>query len=84
MKHAGPGALDALEPVLAQLRKCAGLKEKNRGTFYRGAKAFIHLHEDPAGLFADIRLDDDFVRLPVNSRGGIGALLRAVKAALAR
>ena len=84
MKHAGPGALDALEPVLAQLRKCAGLKEKNRGTFYRGSKAFIHFHEDPAGLFADVRLEDDFVRLPVDSRGDIAALLREVKAALAR
>jgi len=34
MKHAGGDALDALEPVLAQLRTLDGLKEKSRGTFY--------------------------------------------------
>jgi hypothetical protein len=35
MKHAGAAALDALEPVLKQLRAIAGMKEKSRGTFYR-------------------------------------------------
>jgi len=68
MKHAGAQALDALEPVLDQLRKIDGLKEKNRGTFYRKSKAFLHFHEDPAGFFADLKKGDDFVRLRVNNR----------------
>ena len=84
MKHAGADALDALEPVLEQLRAIAGLKEKNRGTFYRKSKAFLHFHEDPAGLFADLKKGDDFVRLPVNSRAEIAALLREAKRALSR
>jgi len=40
VKHAGADALDALEPVLAQLRALDGLREKSRGTFYRKSKAF--------------------------------------------
>ncbi len=84
MKHAGAAALDALEAVLARLRAFPQLREKSRGTFYRGSKAFIHFHEDPAGFFADVRLADDFVfvRLPVNNRSEIEFLIRGVKDAL--
>lgn len=84
MKHAGQDALDALEPVLARLRKFTQLREKNRGTFYRGSKAFLHFHEDPAGFFADVRLKEDFVRLSVNTSAEIDSLIREVKAALVR
>jgi hypothetical protein len=83
MKHAGANALDALEPILAQLRAIDWLKEKSRGTFYRKSRAFLHFHEDPAGFFADVRLDgDDFVRLPVNNSAEIATLLREAKRAL--
>ncbi len=82
MEHAGAGALDALEPVLAHLRTIEGLKEKSRGTFYRGSKAFLHFHEDPAGFFADLKKGDDFVRLPVNNRAEIAALVREAKRTL--
>jgi hypothetical protein len=83
MKHAGPAALDALEPILAQLRTLDGLKEKNRGTFYRGSNAFLHFHEDPAGFFADLKVDGDFIRLPLNNRKEIDALIREARRALA-
>jgi hypothetical protein len=83
MKHAGSAALDALEPVLAQLRAISGLKEKNRGTFYRRSKAFLHFHEDSAGFFADLKKGDDFVRLSVNNHREIAALIREAKRALA-
>ena len=82
MKHAGAGALDALEPVLALLRTIEGLQEKSRGTFYRGSKAFLHFHEDPAGFFADLKKNGDFVRFPVNNRLEIAALIREAKSAL--
>jgi len=83
MKHAGPDALDALEPVLAQLRAIDGLKEKSRGAFYRGSKAFLHFHEHPAGFFADLKKGADFMRLPVNNRTEIAALITEAKRALA-
>jgi hypothetical protein len=82
MKHAGPAALDALEPVLAQLRALDGLKEKSRGTFYRGSSAFLHFHEDPAGPFADLKKEGDFVRMRVRTGAEIATLIREAKRAL--
>lgn len=68
MKHAGATALDRLEPLLARVRALPGLKEKGRGVFYRGGEAFLHFHEDPAGLFADVRLTgQDFERFRVEN-----------------
>ena len=69
MKHAGAEALDTLEPLLAELRSHAGADEKKRGVFYLRSRAFLHFHEDPAGLFCDARFDPaaDFERRPVNS-----------------
>jgi hypothetical protein len=77
VKHAGRAALDQLEPLLAQVRAAGGLKERSRGVFYRGSKAFLHFHEDPAGLFADVRGADGeaFDRLRVDDSGGAAALL---------
>lgn len=81
MKHAGPQALDQLEPVLAKLRKLDGLRERKRGAFYRGSSAFLHFHEDPAGFFADMKVADDFVRFPANSDAEVEKLLaRAARA----
>jgi hypothetical protein len=67
VKHAGAQALDELEPLLVVLREIPGLREKSRGTFYRGSRAFLHFHEDPAGLFADVRIDAEFERVRVTS-----------------
>ena len=79
MKHAGASALDQLEPLLADMRALPGLKEKSRGVFYRGGKAFLHFHEDPAGLFADVRLaGTDFDRFRVESAAERKAFLAAV------
>ena len=84
MKHAGPQALDSLEHILRELRKMPGLTEKKRGTFYRRASAFIHFHEDPAGFFADLKIDGEFVRYPVNTKRDEAALLKTAAAALKR
>jgi hypothetical protein len=80
MKHAGPQALEALEPLLEKLRTIPGLVERKRGIFYRGATAFLHFHEDPAGMFADLRSGEDFERYAVNTRAEIARLLDAAKA----
>ena len=69
MKHAGPSALDALEPLLRRLRGISQIREKTRGVFYLKSRAFLHFHEDPTGLYADIRPAgaNDFVRLKVDA-----------------
>jgi hypothetical protein len=79
MKHAGAQALETLEPVLRELRTIAGLVERKRGIFYRGASAFLHFHEDPAGMFADLRSGADFERYPVNTRAEIARLLHRAR-----
>ena len=84
MRHAGPAALDALEDLLATLRAIADLTERSRGTFYRRSRAFLHFHEDPEGLFADLKRDGEFARFRVSSARERAALLREVRAELAR
>jgi hypothetical protein len=82
MKHATQTALDALEPLLVELRGVSGLVEKSRGVFYRKSKAFLHFHEDPKGLFADVRDADghDFERIDVTRADGQARLLAAARA----
>jgi len=83
VRHATPAALDQLEALLRELRRLGLLREKNRGTFYRGASAFLHFHEDPAGLFADVKLSGaDFTRRRVSTQAERRALLAAVRRAL--
>lgn len=82
MRHARPEDLDRLEPLLAKLRALPGLKEKSRGTFYRGSRAFLHFHEHDGGFFADVRLADVFDRLAATTADERKALLAKVSAAL--
>ena len=84
MKHAGSDALDQLEPLLAQLRGLGGMVEKKRGVFYRKSQAFLHFHEDPQGLFADLReaTGADFERFDVTAAAGRERLLAAAASRL--
>ena len=82
MKHAGDSALDRLEPLLTALRAMPALREKARGSFYRGSRAFVHFHEDPDGLFADVRFGDDFERVAVTSATQQQGLIRRIRQAL--
>jgi hypothetical protein len=80
MKHATPAVLDTIEPLLAQLRTL-GLTEKSRGIFYRKSRAFLHFHEDPKGLFADIRdaAGGDFERIEVSTLDAQARLIELAK-----
>jgi hypothetical protein len=46
------------------------------------SRAFLHFHEDPAGLFADVRLTGGFDRFAVNTAAERTSLLKRVKAFL--
>jgi len=82
VKHAGSGALDTIEPVLEDLRRLTQIREKKRGIFYRGSSAFLHFHEDPAGIFADVRESAAWTRVPVNSASHGKLLMKLVRKAL--
>jgi hypothetical protein len=83
MKHAGEAALDQLTELLELIRKHNNLTEKKRGVFYRKSSAFIHFHEDPEGLFADLRADSGWERLPVTTKSQRKAFAARVRAVLA-
>jgi hypothetical protein len=84
VKHAGPVALATIVPLLDELRVVDGLIEKSPGTFYRRSRAFLHFHEDPTGIYADVRLhpDGDFTRLRATTATEQRRLLRQVRATL--
>jgi len=83
MKHAGPDTLQALAPLLARLRALPGLVERTPGCFYKGSKAFLHFHDDPTGIHADVKLGaSGFARLRAASAAEREALMDAVVGAL--
>ena len=83
MKHAGSEALSSLKPLLDALREHRGLVEKSPGCFYLRSGAFLHFHEDPAGLFADVKEDSSaFARYRVTTRAEQRTFLARVKRAL--
>ena len=81
MRHARAGDLAPLAPLLDRLRDVPTLRERGPGTFYRGSRAFLHFHVDPAGLFADVRPGATWERLPVDTPDQQRALLDVVAAA---
>jgi hypothetical protein len=82
MRHARDQDLDRLDELLSELRTLPGLVEKKRGVFYRKGKSFLHFHEDPKGLFADIdggAADGDFERIDVTEADGQAGLLKTAR-----
>ena len=71
-----------LDPILTALRGMPALREKSAGTFYKGARAFVHFHEDSSGLFADVRFADDFERIDVTTVAKQKDLARRIRASL--
>jgi hypothetical protein len=77
MKHAGAAALQLLDDLLVEIRKRSALRERTPGSFYFKSKGYLHFHEDPAGIFADVKLDlVDFTRLRATTAAEQRALLK--------
>ena len=79
MKHAGEHALQEIAEFLAELRHVPGLAEKKTGVFYRGSRAFFHVHEDTAGLFADVRISDEFERFRISTKKEQAVVLARIR-----
>jgi hypothetical protein len=84
VRHATPDDLDRLEPLLSELRKFPGLRERKRGYFSRETRAFLHFHEDAGDFYVDVKLDRKFQRMRVTSRSEQAEFLAQVQGALAR
>jgi hypothetical protein len=78
MKHAGPSTLARIAPLLEKLRARPVLRERRPGIFELKSRAFLHFHDDPTGVYADVRLADDFVRMPVTSLSDQADLLERI------
>ena len=84
MRHATQEDLDQIEPLLVALRKNPELRERKRGLFSLGARAFLHFHADDSGtIYVDVRFDSEFERIRVNGTEEQADLLVRVNNALA-
>jgi hypothetical protein len=82
VRHATPEDLDRVEALLVELRKLPQLRERKRGYFSRGSRAFLHFHEDAGNLYVDVRLDSAFQRVGVTSPNEQADFLSRVRKAL--
>jgi len=76
--------LKPIKDLIDKLRRLPGIVERKPGIFYARGKAFLHFHEDPMGLFADVKVDNDWERFPVNAARERTALVKLAAKALAR
>ena len=83
MKHAGADTLERLAELLEELRRRTVLREKSPGSFYLKSRAFLHFHDDPAGIFADVKLDHrDYSRHRISTLKERAELLKKIDLSL--
>jgi len=64
--------LQALDSWLDEVRKLGieGLVEKKNGAFYQRRVGILHFHEDEDGVYADVKVDGQWTRVPINDLEG--------------
>lgn len=82
MKHAGPNTFARIPALLEALRSRSVLREARPGVFELKSRAFLHFHDDDSGIFADVRLAEGFVRMPVTTASEQADLLERIDACL--
>lgn len=82
MRHATDEDLDHVAALLTELRTLPQLRERKRGYFSRGTRAFLHFHEDAGDMYVDVRLGDSFERMRVTTAAEQAVFLGRVRAEL--
>jgi hypothetical protein len=84
VKHATQHTLAKYSTFIDSLRSIEEIVEKSPGVFYRKSKPFLHFHEDPTGLYADLRVnaDEEFTRVRVATKVEQTTFLKMVSTAL--
>jgi hypothetical protein len=75
MRHT---TLDCIAPLLEALRAHPALRETRPTVFQLNGRDFLHFHDEPEGVFADVRLTKSFVRAPVSSHSEQMELLERI------
>jgi len=83
VRHARADDLVAHEDLLASLRAIRGPRERTVGSFYRRGSGFLHFHVDGDRLFADLKVRDEWQRLPANTAAERRRLVAAAERAAA-
>jgi hypothetical protein len=82
VRHATDEDLDHVAALLTELRTLPQLRERKRGYFSRGSRAFLHFHEDAGDIYVDVRLGDSFERMRVTTGAEQAVFLGRVRAEL--
>jgi hypothetical protein len=67
VRHARADELAGCSGLLDELRTLPGVRERTAGSFYRRGSGFLHFHVDGDRLFADVKVDGDWQRVPASS-----------------
>jgi hypothetical protein len=82
VRHATQDDLDRLDALMAELRELPQLRERKRGYFSTGSRAFLHFHEDAGDLYVDVKLSGTFERMKISSGLEKSEFLSRVREAL--
>jgi hypothetical protein len=70
--------LERLQPLLNLLRDRHALREVRPAEFQVRGRGFVHFHEEPEGVVADVLLNTGRVRMPVTSPGEQAELMERI------
>ena len=76
--------LEHLAPLLVVLRGYSSLREVQSTVFHLDGRDFIHFHETPDGVVADVRLAKGQVRVQASTEAEQAELLERIDEALAK
>jgi hypothetical protein len=81
MARATKATLQQLDPWLDEVRALGidGLVEKANGAFYQRRVGILHFHEDRDGVYADVKVDGEWQRVPVDDRQGKRKVVRLLE-----
>jgi hypothetical protein len=84
VRHATEEDLDHIEDLLDGLRSIQGLRERRRGYFSRGTRAFAHFHTEADEFYVDVKFGGAFERLKITSQAERAEFLQRVRNELHR
>ena len=70
--------IQKLAPLLRMLRSYEILEEVRETKFHLNGRDFIHFHDEPDGLFADVLLAKGRIRASVSSRSEQAELMERI------